>query len=78
MVITVSVKHNIIKHLCEKLVENKITFEMNTAHGSFRMHNVTQWLYLSNTECFAISFTNYFLDSGIHKDNILELCISDK
>lgn len=77
MVITVSVKQNIVKDLCAKLVENEVKFEMNTARNSFRMYDVKQWLFLNNTECFAITFKDSYLQSGIHKDNILELCISE-
>lgn len=78
MILLLTVKQQIIKSLVTELIENKIKFEMNTSHHSLRINNVRRWMYLTNTETFSIYFDNYYMQPGIHKDNIEQVCISDK
>ena len=46
MIALLTVKHNIIKSLVDSLLNNKVEFEFNTMHRSFRIRKVSSGCYL--------------------------------
>lgn len=79
MTVLISVKSNIIKDLVNKLLINNIDFEFNNTHCSFRIKGITQWMLLTNKDCYLLSggLSSCREVIEIQKDNIEQLCIAE-
>lgn len=79
MTILITVKHNILKDLVNKLLNNGIDFEFNNMRCSFRIKGITQWMLLTDKDCYLLSAKLATAREviEIQKDNIEQLCIAE-
>lgn len=78
MIALLTVEQGIVKNLINSLIDYKVDFEFNVAHRSFRIKGVSQWMLLTDKDCYLLSFYPKISSLEIHKGNLEEICIAQE
>lgn len=76
MIVLITVKHNIVRDLTDKLLQKKVDFEFDSMRGSFRIKKVFQLMLLTDKNSYLLSTELLNPIIEIHEDNIEQFCIA--
>lgn len=71
------VKHNIVKSLINKLMDENINFIVNYALCRFELKDIVEIIVSEDSDCIDIQFTKVYFNSFIHQLNIKYISVKD-